>query len=116
MSILEIGTDIVEHVKQGKDWEAVEKHYSPNIVSREAGGETATGLEQLKGKHEWWAGAHEVHGVEAEGPFLNGDRFTTIYVMDVADKASGQRFKMKEVGLYTVVDGKITEESFFYTM
>jgi ketosteroid isomerase-like protein len=116
MTVKEIGSDIVDHVRMGKDWEAVKKHYSADIVSMEASGETASGLDALKAKHEGWSNEHEVHGVEAEGPFVNGDFFTTIYVMDVTHRPSGQRFHMKEVGLYKVVDGKVAEERFFYNM
>jgi ketosteroid isomerase-like protein len=32
----------------------------------------------------------------------------------VTERATGKRTPMQEVGLYTVKDGKITEERFFY--
>lgn len=31
-------------------------------------------------------------------------------------KASGERMRMDELGLYTVKDGKVVEERFFYGM
>jgi predicted ester cyclase len=34
--------------------------------------------------------------------------------MDVTTKETGQRMQMKEVGLYTVKNGKIVEEKFLY--
>jgi ketosteroid isomerase-like protein len=34
--------------------------------------------------------------------------------MDVTVKETGQRHTMDEVALYTVEDGKITEERFYY--
>ena len=34
--------------------------------------------------------------------------------MDVTQRESGNRIKMDEVALYTVKDGKIVEERFFY--
>ena len=36
--------------------------------------------------------------------------------MDAEEKASGNRHKMKELGIYTVAGGKIVKEEFFYTM
>lgn len=34
--------------------------------------------------------------------------------MDVTSKSTGERVKMDEVGVYTVEDGKIVEEHFYY--
>jgi ketosteroid isomerase-like protein len=34
--------------------------------------------------------------------------------MDVTPKATGERTTLDEVGLYTIKDGKIVEERFFY--
>ena len=34
--------------------------------------------------------------------------------MDVTVKESGQHMKMEEIALYTLKDGKIAEERFFY--
>ena len=80
----------------------------------EAGRETQ-GLAGIRGKHDWWYGAHEVHAVSAEGPFLFGeDRFSLIFDMDVTNRESGERSQMREVGVYTVQDGKIVREEFFY--
>ena len=51
------------------------------------------------------------------GPFPHGnDRFCVMFDYDVTNKPSGQRFQMEEVGLYTVADGKISKEEFFYAM
>jgi ketosteroid isomerase-like protein len=55
-----------------------------------------------------------VHGFETSGPYVNGDQFALRFKIDVTPKASGQRTQMEEVGLYTVRDGKIAEERFFY--
>ena len=74
---------------------------------------------KVKGKNEWWVNNHEVHSSSVKGPFPNGDRFAVIFNYDVTAKAgpmAGQRMKMEEVALYTVKDGKITREEFFYTM
>ncbi|CDX15581.1 conserved hypothetical protein [Mesorhizobium sp. ORS 3324] len=36
------------------------------------------------------------------------------FTFDVTPKSTGQRATMDEVGLYTVKDGKISEERFYY--
>jgi ketosteroid isomerase-like protein len=49
-------------------------------------------------------------------PYPNDDRFAVRFTYDVTNKGSGQRFTMDEVGLFTVKDGKIVREEFFYSM
>ena len=48
------------------------------------------------------------------GPFPNDNRFAVRFNFDVTNKPSGRRMKMDEVGLFTVENGKITREEFFY--
>jgi ketosteroid isomerase-like protein len=73
----------------------------------------------VKGKAAWWESNHEVHKAEVEGPFPNGDRFVVRFKYEVTAKSgpmAGKRFVMDEAALYTVKDGKITQEEFFYSM
>ena len=121
MSVMEIGKDIVALCQQGKNIEAIEKHYSPDIVSVEAFGmpgmdQTQKGIEAIKGKNKWWSENHEVHGGEVRGPFPHGERFALLFKYDVTPKHTGQRMTMEEVGLFTVENGKVTKEEFFYAM
>ncbi len=121
---LEVGKKLVELCRQGKNMEAIDSLYSPHIVSVEAGGPPGVptrqeGIEAVKGKATWWEANHEVHKAEAEGPFPNGDRFVVRFKYDVTPKEgpmAGKRFVMDEAALYTVKDGKVTQEEFFYSM
>ncbi len=72
------------------------------------------GIDAVRGKNEWWSGAHEIHGVEVAGPWVNGDQFTVRFTMDVTVKDTATRMTMDEIALYTIDDGKIIEERFFY--
>jgi ketosteroid isomerase-like protein len=55
-----------------------------------------------------------IHGNETFGPYVNGDQFALRFRVDFTIKASGERIQIDEVGLYTVRDGAIVEERFFY--
>jgi ketosteroid isomerase-like protein len=55
-----------------------------------------------------------VHDFEVTGPFVNGDQFVVGFKMDLTPKSTGERTTMDEVGVYTIRDGKIAEERFFY--
>ena len=105
--------------KDGKFEEAGKQFWSPDIVSVEAfspnGGDLAArGIDAVNAKGEWWYSAHDIHGVDVAGPYVNGDQFILRFKMDVTNKDSGQRMQMDEDGLYTVRDGRIVEERFFY--
>lgn len=122
---LTVGKKLVSLCRDGKMMEAVETLYSPQIVSIEAvtGGPSMParmeGLEAIKGKNDWWVKNHEVHSSKVEGPYPHGDRFIVRFIFDVTAKAGpmgGQRMTLDEAALYTVKDGKITQEEFFYDM
>lgn len=117
MSTQAIADDLVALCKAGKFDEAGEKYWADNVVSIEAmpgDMQRVQGKDAARGKGEWWAGAHEVHSSEVEGPYVNGDQFVVRFKMDLTQKESGQRMQMDEMAVYTVKDGKIAEEKFFY--
>lgn len=121
MNTLELGKRLVELCRAGKNREAQDTLYSPDIVSVEAGAPPGQspetrGIAAVIAKGTAWAVAHEVHGAKAEGPFPHGDRFAVVFDYDVTRRADGQRLRMHEVALFTVANGKITREEFFYAM
>ncbi len=120
---LEVGTQLVTLVKEGKDAEAVDTLYDPDIVSIEGQGSEEMparieGIDAIRGKHQWWYDNHEIHGTTCEGPFVGhrDDQFVVRFGMDVTMKATGDRSQMSEVGLFTVKDGKIVQEEYLYLM
>ena len=119
MTTQDVANDLVTMWKAGDFAGSGEKYWADDVVSIEpfapdGGDRVARGKAALRGKGEWWSNAHEVHGVEVEGPFVNGDRFVVRFKMDVTQKDSGQRFTMDETALYTIKEGKIAEEAYFY--
>lgn len=117
MTIQDIAADLVALCKAGDFDTPGEKYWSDDVVSLEAAsGDMARieGKAAVRGKSEWWAANHEVHGAEITGPYFNGDQFVVGFKMEITPKSTGERITMDEVGLYTVKDGKIVEERFFY--
>ena len=121
---MEVAKKLVDLCKQNKNVDAVNTLYAPNIVSIEAKEHPPMpgrmeGIEAVRGKNEWWVKNHEVHKAEVMGPFPHGDRFVVHYKYDVTPKTgpmSGKRMTMEEGALYTVKNGKIVQEEFFYDM
>jgi ketosteroid isomerase-like protein len=125
-STLQVGKRLVELCRAGDGMRAIEELYSPNIVSIEAAEMPGTGLPRrmeginaVRGKSEWWYANHTVHSGEATGPWPHGDRFIVQFKYDVTSKVgpmAGKRMTIDEAALFTVNDGKIVQEEFFYDM
>ena len=119
MSTAEIAKGLVDMCRQGKNLEAVEKYYSDGVVSIESSAPKGMpaetrGIQAIKEKNQWFFDHNELHSEEVNGPFLGEKQFAVEFKMDVTQKASGKRMHMEEMGLYTVEDGKIVREHFFY--
>ena len=117
MKTEQIAQKVVELVRKQAWHEALDTLYSKDIVSVEArasDGESPEkrGLDQVRGKTDWWINAMEIHAFKVSGPFVAHDRFVVQYDVDVTDKNSKNRIQMSEVGVYTIKNGKIVREEF----
>ena len=117
MNTEEVAKKVVELVRKQAWHEALDTLYDKNIVSVEARTQDGSspekrGIDQVRGKTDWWLENMQVHSFEASGPFVAHDRFVVRYDADVTDKNSKKRFQLSEVGVYTVKDGKISREEF----
>lgn len=120
-TVSEIANDLVRHCSKGEFAAVLDKHYSDDIVSIEpvAGPNMPAkqeGIAAIRGKNEWWVANHDMHGASVEGPFVSEEQFAVRFKFDVTFKPTGQRMQMTEMALYTVKDGKIVQEEFFYNM
>ena len=114
-----IGEALVAHCRAGTEAEGLATLYAEDAVSVEAmdmgRGREARGLEAIRAKHAWWNEAMEMHEGVVDGPFPHGpDRFGVIFTADATDRKTGERHAMKEIAIYTVRDGRIVREEFFY--
>ncbi len=122
MNASEIGKKLVGLCKEGRNMDCINTYYSPEVVSVEAASapgkdRTTTGIEGVRGKNTWWVENHVIHGSEVHGPYPHGeDKFAVRFQYDITFKPTNQRNKMDEIGVFTVANGKITREEFFYTM
>ena len=121
MTTMEIGKELVTRRRQGKNMEAIGKFYGTNIESVEPFanpqiGQVQKGIDAVKGKNRWWVENHQIHSAETNGPFPHGDQFIIHFKYDFTPKQTGKRVTMSEMGLYTIQNGKIVKEAFFYTM
>jgi hypothetical protein len=74
MSTLKIGHELVALCREGRNLEALDRLFSPDIESVEAAdtpgiGRVQKGIAAVKAKNEWWLANHEIHSGEVTGPF-----------------------------------------------
>ncbi len=120
----EVGQRLVEMCKANQWREAIVELYADDVESAEAHDSPTgdrprviRGKDAVLGKTDWWYSNTITHGTEVIGPFPHGDdSFAVIFKMDVTMKPVGQRFKMEEVAVYEVKDGKVARERFYYGM
>lgn len=120
MTTQEVAEKLVKLCSEGKMAEAMKTLFSTDIVSMEAVAppgqlRETKGIEAVMAKEEWWAANHEVHSSVVEGPLVASSHFSVVFRFDVTFKPQSRRFKMEEVAVYKVADGKIVYEEFFYT-
>ena len=114
-----VAEELVQLCRAGRNLDALAKLYSHRIVSVEPVGSEAmpaemSGIDAIRQKNEWWYDNYEVNSADVQGPFVGGDRFAVRYEFETTTKATGQRTRMTEMALYTVKDGKIVREEFYY--
>lgn len=119
MSTTEIGKRYVELVSQHKYDECVNELFAKDAISVEAFAppgqdRTVRGVEAIHAKGKWWGDNHTVHSASVLGPYPHDDRFAVHFAYDITFKPENRRFPMNEVGVFTVKDGKIVKEEFFY--
>ncbi|TVQ62067.1 MAG: nuclear transport factor 2 family protein [Phycisphaerales bacterium] len=112
----ELAKLVMAHVQSGapSDKPLWKSHWSNKAVSIEGSGHAWHGLKAIAKKSEEWLSQHTIHSASASGPFAGSTGFAILYDMDVEVKATGDRIKMQEVGVYHVKNGKVVQEEFMY--
>ncbi len=116
METAEVAEAFTALLKAGRFDEAAMRFWAQELATYEAApGDFAEvhGRDAAFAKAKWWYENHDVHSTVVEGPWVNGNHFLCRMTIDVTPKG-GQRRRMEEHVLYTVRDGRIVEERYFY--
>ena len=119
MDLMTLANELVAGCREGRARANIDRLYAEDAVSVEAvdhgGGREARGRAAIHGKHDWWEANMQETGGSVSDPLPHGDdRFAVIFRAEGREKATGNTFSMTEVGIYTVADGRIVREEFFY--
>lgn len=118
MTTHDIARSFCALLAEGRFEDASQTYWAEDVVALEdMPGPMARlqGAAAIAEKSAWWVSNHEVHATRVEGPWVHGDQFTIRFTFEVTPKG-GSRTMMDEIALYTVTDGKISEERFFYAL
>ena len=119
MKTEEIAKKLVAYCRKG-EWEAAQKElYATDVVSTEpdetpAFAKETKGLDAIIEKgHKFNSMVEKYHSIKVSEPLIAGDAFAITLAMDLEMKGRG-RTPMSEIAVYTVEEGKIVSEQFFY--
>jgi len=119
MTTQEVANRLIELCREGKYEQAVKELYSPEIVSVEPEGmpnRIVKGLDAIAEKSAKFESMLEkVNSNIISDPIVAENFFSCTMLMNVQFKGAPVATDMDEVCVYTVNDGKIVKEEFFYT-
>jgi hypothetical protein len=119
MTTQEVANRLVALCREGKFEQAVRELYSPDIVSVEAEGtpdRIVTGLAAIAEKGaRFEAKIERINTSTISDPLVAENFFSMAMLMNVRMKGMPFDIDMDEICVYTVREGKIVKEEFFYT-
>lgn len=119
MTTQEVANRLVDLCREGKHEQAVQELYSPDIVSVEPEGapnRIVKGLEGIVEKSvKFESMIEKVNSSFISDPIVAENFFSCTMLMNIQMKGAPVAIDMDEVCVYTVNNGKIVREEFFYT-
>lgn len=119
MTTQQVADRLVAMVRGGQFDQCYDELFAQDAASHEPSfipNGSVVGLDNVKKKAEAWAqGVKQIHDLRVSAPVVGGSYFSVSMFIDV-EKTDGTREPGDEICVYKVVDGKITEERFFYTV
>ena len=119
-AINDVARDFTAMLRCGQFEAAGERFWAEDVRSSEPAdlpGEIPafiSGIEAARGKAKSRFGRCRIDDLGIDGPFVTGDQFALFLDMLITDPACGVAQPFTEIAIFTVRDGRIIEERFFY--
>ncbi len=116
----DIARDFTAMLRLGQFEAAGEKFWSMDVTSAEPNHLShdlptrVSGIEAVRRKIRARFAQARIEDLGIDGPFVTGDQFALFLDMLITNPASGLATPFTEIAIFTVRDGRIVEESFFY--
>lgn len=119
-AIDDIARDFTAMLRLGQFEAAGERYWSDAVTSVEPADLQAgipalvSGIAAARSKAKFRFGEGRIDDLGIDGPFVTGDQFALFLDMLITYPASGSAQPFTEIAIFTVRDGRIIEERFFY--
>jgi hypothetical protein len=119
-TIQDVAQDFTDMLRQGRfvaarerfsasDVKSIEPRDLPDGIAAEV-----SGIEAARAKTVRWFGSRHIHDLSIDGPFVTGNQFALFLDMIIAGRPSEADQPFTEIAVFTVRDGQISEERYFY--
>lgn len=119
-AIDDVARDFTAMLRLGKFEAAGEKFWASDVLSAEPAALSGdipalvSGVEAARSKVRMRFAQSRIDDLGIDGPFVTGNQFALFLDMLITDPASGHAEPFTEIAIFTVRDGRIIEERFFY--
>ncbi len=119
-TINEVAVDFTAMLRAGEFAAAGERYWAADVRSIEPhdlpDGSAAyvIGFAATRAKKIRWLAAKRIADLSIDGPFVTGNQFALFMDMMITNRVGGEASPFTEIALYTVQNGHITEERYFY--
>lgn len=119
-AIDDVARNFTAMLRLGQFGAAGETFWSPDVTSAEPAALSddtpaiVSGIAAVRAKSIARFGTARIDDLGIDGPFVTGDQFALFLDMLITDPASGRAEPFTEIAVFTVRDGRIIEERFFY--
>ena len=119
-NVHDVARDFTDMLRQGQfvaarerfwaaDVRCIEPHDLPDGIAAEV-----SGIEAARAKTARWLASRHIHDLSIDGPFVTGNQFALFLDMMIGGQPSGADQPFTEIAIFTVRDGQISEERYFY--
>ena len=118
MDTRHIGNRLVELCRARKYLQAIDELYADDASSCEDFGEArqVSSKSAIRGGTEKWLATFDLPEHHIDAPVYCGDKFAVRFTGRMVKKDGSAEHKYQEVGIYTVKNGRIVGQEFFYDM
>lgn len=98
--------------------QAIDDLYAEDASSREDHGEAGdvSGKPAIRGGTEKWLAAFDLPEHRVDAPLFCGEKFAVRFTGRMVKKDGSAEHQYEEIGIYSVKNGKIVRQEFFYDM
>lgn len=115
MTTESVARELIQMLKSERNIEAIRMLYDDKIDTVEADPtRSRKGKQTVLKSMQDFADSHDFKYTKIEGPIISGGSFALRLAFDAKNRSTGDSFSVDEIAVYTVLEGRIVREQFYY--